>query len=776
MLQKGLRYGLPVFLILLFRAGGGRSLLAQTCSGWQLQVQVFASGHHDPVPFAVFSVPELRRLFRTDSSGQAAVCLPELRVYRFLFRNLGYDSISLEAAPGRRRLVVHLRESQRTLEPVGVSGQARVAESAVTRAEVMGKTELLRGQGQSLGELAARIPGVGAIQTGPTLFKPVLQGMAGQRVAVFQNGVRLEGQQWGFDHAPETDAGMADRLVVLKGAQSVRLGSDALGGGILLEHSDPDPSGKTGVVVSTGYHSNSRGFTGRVQAEKSWGKTDRFSARVVAGGRNFGPARTPAFILGNTALRESALLFLMQHRRGAWQNEFVVSGFRTGVGIFTGSHVGSQEGVRRVFSRPDSSFNYPFSRRIDRPSQLVNHQLVKLRSVYAPRPSGRTEFQYSFQRDLREEFDLIRRSGVCPGCPQLRLTLFTHMLEVNRVRSRESSELRMGAAGQFQFSDTRFRIFIPDFSLGQVAAYAVGTLYRGRQVWEAGIRSESRWLQVFPPAGSGRGSGRRLFFSFMANGGFRRTIHEHWTLSANAMAAMRPPHVSELYSSGVHHGSASYEQGDASLKPETVLNLSSSLHHRSAHWEVVANGYLTRSPGFIYLSPLGDSVLLTIRGAFPFFQYRQSEVTLRGADVFIRYEPFPFLGVEVRAQALRGWNHSERDYLIFQPADRLSACIRLQKNLSSRGIAFDFRFGPVRVARQTRYPADRDFIAPPAGFTLWEGQAAVSRRQGPFPFDLSVEVRNLFNLRYREYLNRFRYFAPEAGRNLMIRISIPIHS
>jgi iron complex outermembrane receptor protein len=331
----------------------------------------------------------------------------------------------------------------------------------------------------------------------------------------------------------------------------------------------------------------------------------------------------------------------------------------------------------------------------------------------------------------------------------------------------------MGTAGQFQFSDTRFRIFIPDFSMGQVAAYAVKTLYRGKQVWEGGVRSETRWLQVFPSAGSG---GRRLFFSFMANGGFRREIHEHWSLSANAMAAMRPPHVSELYSSGVHHGSASYEQGDASLKPETIVNLSSSLQHKSAHWELMVNGYLTHSPRFIYLTPVGDSVLLTIRGAFPFFQYRQEAVTLRGADFFIRFEPFPFLGVEVRAQALRGWNHSERDFLIFQPADRVSACIRFQKNLKSRGIAFDFRFGPVQVARQTRFPADRDFIPPPAGFTLWEGRASVSRRRGAFPFDLSVEVRNLFNLRYREYLNRFRYFAPEAGRNLMIRLSIPIHS
>jgi iron complex outermembrane receptor protein len=35
---------------------------------------------------------------------------------------------------------------------------------------------------------------------------------------------------------------------------------------------------------------------------------------------------------------------------------------------------------------------------------------------------------------------------------------------------------------------------------------------------------------------------------------------------------------------------------------------------------------------------------------------------------------------------------------------------------------------------------------------------------------LNLSVRNLANLAYRDYLNRFRYFADEAGRNVILRL------
>jgi iron complex outermembrane receptor protein len=38
---------------------------------------------------------------------------------------------------------------------------------------------------------------------------------------------------------------------------------------------------------------------------------------------------------------------------------------------------------------------------------------------------------------------------------------------------------------------------------------------------------------------------------------------------------------------------------------------------------------------------------------------------------------------------------------------------------------------------------------------------------------LSLSVYNLFNTTYRDYLNAFRYFAPEVGRNVALRLTVP---
>ena len=49
------------------------------------------------------------------------------------------------------------------------------------------------------------------------------------------NGARQTGQQWGDDHAPEVDKNSSDKIEVVKGAEAVRYGSEALGGVIVMQ-------------------------------------------------------------------------------------------------------------------------------------------------------------------------------------------------------------------------------------------------------------------------------------------------------------------------------------------------------------------------------------------------------------------------------------------------------------------------------------------------------------------------------------------------------------
>lgn len=102
-----------------------------------------------------------------------------------------------------------------------------------SESSISGK-ELEKLAGKSLGEALKGIAGVNALQTGPSIFKPVIHGMHSNRIVIMNNGVRQESQQWGSEHAPEIDPFTATKLSVVKGAAGVRYGPDAIAGVILV--------------------------------------------------------------------------------------------------------------------------------------------------------------------------------------------------------------------------------------------------------------------------------------------------------------------------------------------------------------------------------------------------------------------------------------------------------------------------------------------------------------------------------------------------------------
>ena len=114
---------------------------------------------------------------------------------------------------------------------------------------------LFQTAGQTLSGSLQNIPGINAIQTGPTISKPVIHGLHSNRILILNNGVRQEGQQWGTEHAPEIDPFIANRVTIIKGAASVRYGSDAISGVILVEPAilapDKPLEGEVNLVAGT---------------------------------------------------------------------------------------------------------------------------------------------------------------------------------------------------------------------------------------------------------------------------------------------------------------------------------------------------------------------------------------------------------------------------------------------------------------------------------------------------------------------------------------------
>ena len=117
-----------------------------------------------------------------------------------------------------------------------------------------------------------------SIQTGPGIFKPVIHGVHSQRVLILNHGIRQEGQQWGAEHAPEIDPFIASDVVVVKDASSIKYGTDAIGGVIVVNPAPlPENAADFGGSVSTIAQSIGRSGTfsgmleGGIKAHEGWG-------------------------------------------------------------------------------------------------------------------------------------------------------------------------------------------------------------------------------------------------------------------------------------------------------------------------------------------------------------------------------------------------------------------------------------------------------------------------------------------------------------------------
>lgn len=79
------------------------------------------------------------------------------------------------------------------------------------------------------------------------------------------------------------------------------------------------------------------------------------------------------------------------------------------------------------------------------------------------------------------------------------------------------------------------------------------------------------------------------------------------------------------------------------------------------------------------------------------------------------------------------------------------------------------------VLKQTRVPDEnihgqQDYKLPPDGYLLTNISAGTVVSVLGRSLNINLAVSNLFNTRYRNYLNSFRYFTDEMGRNISVRL------
>ena len=742
----------------------------------------------EPLVGATVRVLRLTAGAATDASGRFAIAALPADTLRLAVSFVGFEPAFpvADLRRGDARVDVALDEAAVGLGDVVVEERRVELGDAARSVAVVGAAELAEKRGQTLAESIEGLAGVTTLSTGPSIAKPVVRGLHSERLLVRNGGVTQEGQQWGAEHAPEIDPFSPDRIEVVRGAAGVQYGVGAIGGVIRIEPPPlPHAAGLDGRADLQGFTNNGQG-AGSLMLEGSPAAAPGLGLRGRLSYRRAGDARTPDYVLRNTGFEELNGAATVGYLAGPVHAELALSRFQTTLGIYQGAHFGNRTNLLAIIDRggPDPAWDYGFSYDIGLPRQEITHDVAALHGSWDAAP-GEWEVTASVQRNHRQEFDAHGRNAG-DGEPGFDLTLTTQQVEA-ALRHRPLTWLpggfhtgRLGVSAMHQVNANRAPgQLIPNFRAVTAGVFAYET-WDPSPVWtlEAGARLDARWMRAWPenratPATDYR-KDLNAYVSPTFALGARRRLGDRWSIGLNLGSAWRPPGVNELYAFGVHHGTATFERGDADLTPERSLDASLTLRHDGPRVSGEVGLFHNLISDYHYLRP-DTAFVVTIRGTFPAFDYAQADSRLAGVDGALSVAATRWLDLDGSFSVVRGQNLDLGAPLYGMPADRATLGARLHRE---RWFALDAPFVELTgtlVREQDRVAPDAvEFAPPPPGYALFGLNLGGELPTLGSGAQLSLSVRNLFDIRYRDYLSRFRYFADEPGRSVVLRLSVPL--
>ena len=725
--------------------------------------------------------------YLTDSNGKVTIEKLPKGTYPIKITYLGFhDYEATISIPISQPYKVLMKETVNQLEAVTVvsNNLIRKVECRLPcRVDVIREDGFLKHSGDELSKMLTQIAGVSMIQTGGTIAKPVIHGLHSNRILILNNEVRQEGQQWGADHAPEIDPTVADQISVVKGAESVRYGSDALGGVILITPNKlPYGDGVHGRLLPS-FASNGRKTALTASVEGSVPKFHSWAWRVQGTLKRSGDLSTANYLLNNTAARETNFSVATGVQKKKGTAEVFYSRYENESSVFYGSHIGNLDDLLGRFEIGRPLTTYPFSYTINAPKQKVVHHLLKAKAFYHLPFGGKLTAQYAFQKDIRQEFSLRRMDRT--RIPALNMELTTHTLDIDWQHSYNRWETMIG--GSFGKQDnynqpgTGVVPVIPNFASLSYGIFGIQRYDYQKWLAEVGLRYDYKYLNADGyDMYSQRYGGEHQFHNITYSAGALYRFDRWINLSTNVGVAWRAPHVNELYSSGLHHGAGTYDLGDETLQSETGIKwLTTFVYHNYKIW-VNVDMYLQWIKNYIYDYPTGE-VRTLFSGVYPIFQYTQADAFFRGVDLEARlllikwhrlndYE----LSYELKSSVAFANEMQTKRYFPFIPAPRLSQ--HLKWNIDPNGGLLRNLFvgiGHTFVAKQTRFEPSQELVpTTPDAYHLFEANIGTTLKIGnQQSLGIRVSAENLLNTEYKEYTNRFRYYAHDLGRNVFIRLN-----
>jgi len=325
-----------------------------------------------------------------------------------------------------------------------------------------------------------------------------------------------------------------------------------------------------------------------------------------------------------------------------------------------------------------------------------------------------------------------------------------------------------GLIGLRQSNAYTGRFFIPGFYQNSFAGFVMLSKQYKKFSIEGSVRYDQKHFEIFRWIGSVSNK-KQLLYS-----GLAYVLKAEYTLSGKEKISFiqsstwRAPAPNELYSNGLHQGLASIEIGDSALKTERSYSQSISYSVLLKKHKFDIEGYYQIVDGYINLVP-SNKVILTIRGAYPVFEYQQNRAALYGLNARWKYQIGKSMYAVISGQLPYGKIMDTKNALNLMPSANGKLCVGYKHKTLNIDVWLNYQ------SKQNRYVVGSDFMPPPEAYALIGFALNYEFKAVGQNFKCGLTGSNIGNCSYRDYLNRFRYFTDEPGLNISAKLTMNIN-
>lgn len=648
----------------------------------------------------------------------------------------------------------------------------RLQSENVMKVEKATLTQLKNKGINNLSEGLASITGVSQVSTGVGIGKPVIRGLRGNRVLVYNQGIRLENQQFGDEHGLGVDEFSIESVEVIKGPASLLYGSDALGGVIYFNPVKFAESDAMEAKVDQNFFSNTSGTSTSIGVKKSYdswkflanGSINKHSDYKVPTGDRITNSRY------NETVFNSAV---------GYHNTKIASTLRFNHNF---SEIGIPEGME--IQSKNKTPMLPFQ---EIKNNLVSLNTVfflensKIATVFGYTQNTRKEFEDEHGHDDHDDDDHDDDDHDDHddyeeehAALETKLNTFSYDVKWHLPTKSDLSTI-IGVQG-LQQKNTNYgeELLIPDATIGDFGLLVTSSYKSDNTNILAGIRLDNRSIKterheiahedevhVFEAID-------RSFTNVSLSLGYKTELFKTISTRLNIASGFKAPNLSELTSNGIHHGTNRFEIGNSDLDSEKNLQSDLVFEYNSEHVELFANGFYNHINNYIFISPTDE-----FEDGAQVFNYVQDDANLYGGEFGLHFHPHPldWLHIYSSYEFVVG-KQKDGDHLPLIPAHKMEQTIRFEFKNSPK---IQNAFAALRIENHFKQDKVSQFETPSKAYGLMHLNAGGTILMKEVDLRFNIGINNLFDKEYINHLSRLKVDnLYNMGRNVVIGIGIEI--